>query len=504
MAPILTDNGLPWLSIVFALPAVGAAALMLIGHDALNRRLALIVSLAAFLCSFPLLSGFDRGRHAFQFVRLHAWIPQLHVNYAVGVDGVSLSMLLLVTGFMPLCVVAAWRMAEGGGTACMTCLLALESALIGCLVALDFVLLALCWMGLLAPLAFLIALCDDEDDHGGRFFRADFRSLAAARFFFFGLAGSIPLLLAGVVLARESGTFFIPAIMGRSYGAGLQVWVFAAVVFACSQRLPLPPLRGWFPPALSAAPTAAAIALAVLAPLPGLYGLLRLASITPDACQRFSGALMWLGAIGLLLGGFRALGAALAGEGPKSLVAGFAPAWMGLAVLGVFSGTRLGQEGAMFAVPAQGLAAAGLLLCGRATESGGGRLSSRPLASVRANSRAIGRVLTFFFALAGAAVPGTGLFPAVLATLAAILGVEPTLAFAALPGLMLLAVALCLGVAGKSGFRSGEVWNPDSRELAILVPLALALLVMGLAPQTVLDFTRPALDALAQALPDSP
>ena len=489
MAKILIDSGPPWLGILFALPAAGAALRLLVGRDGLARRLGPALALAVFLCALPLLFGFDSARPAFQFVRLRAWIPQLRVSYAVGVDGLSLPLLLLVTGLMPLCLLAAGR-EEAGARARMACLLVLESALVGCLAALDFVLLALCWTTLLAPLAVLAALGDGE---GGPASHAELRSLAAARFLLCGLAASIPLLAAGAALAQAGDTCFIPTLAGRGIGPVAQVWVFAAIALACAQRLPLPPLRGWLAPLAEAAPTAAA-ALAVFAPLSGLYGLLRLAPLAPDACLRFSGPLLWLGAAGLLLGGVRALAAALAHGRAAALVAGFVPVWMGLAVIGAFAGARPGLEGAILAVFALALVAVGLVLCDSLTTHHPGNEPGHRL------RRAAAILFPALFALAGAGLPGTAAFPALVSIFAAMLSAQPALVLLVAPGLMLLAAALCLWLRQVWG-----TWATSSREISpcgllILAPPALTLLGLGLYPQPLLGILRRALDALAPAV----
>lgn len=488
MPPILIDSGPPWLSLLFALPAAGAALIALIGDEAPGRGLALTVSLAAFLCALPLLLGFDAVSHAFQFARIHAWIPQLKAGYAVGLDGLSLPLILLVTGLMPLCLLAAWQPVEGSA-ARMACLLMLESAAVGCLVALDFALLALCWTGLLAPLALLLALDDGGHGFGGLSgaVRAEFRSHAVARFLLAGLAGSLPLMGAAVALAHTGGTFFIPAMTGRDQSLTFQLWMLAAFLFSCGMRL-------WLPRGLP--PAAAMPAFALMPPL-GLYGLLRLCpTIAPEACLRCSGPLTALGALCLILGAWRALTDTLADRNGNPAT-GFTLACAGLAVMGVFSGTRQGLEGAMFAALAQSLTAAGLV------RRGGRPGDARIAAPAPDAHRVAGTVLSSVFALAGAALPGSVGFLAVVSILAAILpaGSAPVLA----PTVVLAFLAL----AAASAFWLRNLWLEPKpgfalRDLLIMAPPALALLGLGMAPQGLLNLVRAALDALAHSLAGMP
>ena len=489
LVPFSPDDGVPWLGILFSLPAAAALLLTLVGRETFSRRLALAASLANVLCLVPLLRGFDRSLHAFQFVRVHAWMPHSGASYAVGVDGPALTLLALSVCLMPLCILAAWPLRERV-TLGMACLLVAESALVGVFIALDFALLSLCWTGLLAPLALLLALWGGP--RGGR---------AAVVFSLTGFAAAMALLSAGVALAREQGTFFIPALLGACGGPHPPPWIFWALLFGCGMSLPLVPLHGRLPAALDGA-GAAAMPFVALLPLLGIHGLLRLClPLAPDDCLRFSGPMMGLGAAGLVLGGFGALGASLREE-PKRVTAGFTTAAMGTAVLALFSGARQGPACALFAAAAQAVTASGLVFCADMFHSGSLRQNAAKSSGFGRDARRAAAVVPpAFFALAGAAFPGAGTFLAVFFALAIALETNPLPVPVALPGLMALAAAMCLML--RQQWREGRR-ELAFRELLILAPLALAALWLGQAPQCFWELVQPAADMFVRHAPEAP
>ena len=245
MHPLLINSGFPWLNLLVALPLAGALFLLVFGKPALARWLALIITLVNALCTLPVLSGFDQSNTAFQFAHLYPWIPQLHINYVVGIDGISILLVALTTLIMPLCVLASWTYIKERVCAFMVCLLVMESAMIGVFIALDFVLFYIFWEFMLIPMYLLIAIWG-----GPR------RSYASIKFFLYTLAGSILLLVAIIALYLHNGTFFIPAMMWQEYGQGFQLLIFFAFFLAFAIKVPMFPFHTWLPAAHVEAPTA--------------------------------------------------------------------------------------------------------------------------------------------------------------------------------------------------------------------------------------------------------
>ena len=202
----------------------------------------------------------------------------MKINYAVGIDGISLLLVLMTTLIMPLCVLASWRYIQTRVKEFMICLLIMETAMVGVFCALDFILFFMFWEAMLIPMALLIGIWG-----GPR------KIYAALKFFIYTMAGSVLLLVAIIALRLQVGSFSIPDMMGRSFPPGFQCWVFAAFFISFAIKVPMFPFHTWLPAAHVEAPTAGSVLLASVLLKMGAYGFLRFSlPITPYATQVFT------------------------------------------------------------------------------------------------------------------------------------------------------------------------------------------------------------------------
>lgn len=215
MTELIPSNDLPWLSLLIFSPLVAALITALLPSENAQRWWTFAATTAIAILSLPLYSRFNLETPKFQFAEHHAWIPSLHVSYTLGIDGISLLLVLLTTLIMPLCVSASWRYIQTRIKEFLVCLLIMESAMVGVFCALDFVLFFVFWEAMLIPMALLIGIWG-----GPR------KVYAALKFFIYTMAGSIFLLVAIIALFLKQGTFYIPHLMGGDYSNTFQAWIF--------------------------------------------------------------------------------------------------------------------------------------------------------------------------------------------------------------------------------------------------------------------------------------
>ncbi len=471
----------PLLSGLIFAPLGAAAVALALRRDAAVRWWTLVSTLAVAGLSLPLLTHYQPDGPAFQFVERVRWIPPLRIEYAVGVDGLSLVMIVLTVALLPLCVLASWRAITTRVREFMIGLLLLESAMVGLFCALDFVLFFIFWEAMLIPMALLIGVWG-----GPR------RVYAAVKFFIYTMAGSVFLLAAIVALFWETGTFHLPDLMGRPYSTVFQGWVFAAFFISFAIKVPMVPFHTWLPAAHVEAPTAGSVILASVLLKMGTYGFLRLSlPITPEAARLFGPSLAWLSVAAILYGGL----AALAQSDLKKLVAYSSVGHMGFATLGIFSLNRAGLEGAILQMINHGITTGALfLMVGIIYE----RLHTRELAAAAGLGRRLPvlAALLGVFALSSMAFPGTNSFVGEFLALAGAFARAWPVALAAVPGVV-LAAAYLLRLLQKVAY--GGPHNPDHagvtdlnpRELLALSPLAIGVFWIGLNPGPLVRLIEP-------------
>ena len=468
------------LSVLIFSPLAAAVVAALIKREELLRWWTLGFTTLAAIFSLPLYSQFDASTAAFQFRQTVNWIPALKIQYAVGVDGISLLLVLLTTLVMPLCVLASWRYIQARVKEFMICLLIMESAMVGVFCALDLVLFFCFWEAMLIPMALLIGIWG-----GPR------KIYASLKFFIYTMSGSVFLLVAIIALYLKVGSFSIPEMMGRSFSHEFQFWIFLAFFVSFAIKVPMFPFHTWLPAAHVEAPTAGSVLLASVLLKMGTYGFLRFSlPMAPYATQLFTPAILWLSVIAILYGGFTAL----AQTDLKKLVAYSSVAHMGFATLGIFALNKAGLEGAMLVMVNHGVTTGALfIVVGIIYE----RLHSRDLD----RAAGMGKVMPVFaafagvFALSSLAFPGTnsfiGEFLVMNGGFAAVLSgsapVSKILIICLVPGVV-LAAAYMLRMLQKLAY--GGTRNPDHsqlsdlglREVVTLAPLLVFVFWIGLHP----------------------
>ncbi|NLX17943.1 MAG: NADH-quinone oxidoreductase subunit M [Desulfobulbus sp.] len=490
MELLLIKEGFPLLSFLIFLPLVGAVVLLFFHGQTFARLWALVVTGATAVSSIPLLTGFDSSSTKYQLAEAYLWIPRFHINYIVGVDGISILLVLLTTLIMPFCVLASWKYIQQRVAPFMFCLLVMETSMIGVFVALDFVLFYIFWEFMLIPMYLLIAVWG-----GPR------KVYASIKFFLYTLAGSVLLLVAIIALYLRSGSFFIPEMMWQPYSLTFQVLVFLAFFLAFAIKVPMFPFHTWLPAAHVEAPTAGSVILASILLKMGTYGMLRFClPITPDATFLLATPILWLSIAGIIYGGFTAL----AQQDMKKLIAYSSVGHMGFVTLGIFVLNIRGVEGAILQMINHGVTTGALfLLVGMIYE----RTHSRELALATGVGRYMPWFVTLltFFSLSAFAFPGTNSFIGEFMVLAGTFQHNTALALAAIPGAV-LAAAYMLRMLQKIVW--GGTANPDQsyltdlgvREVVVLTPFLVFVFWIGLGPQPFINLIHGSVHHLVEQL----
>ena len=478
----------PILSLLIIAPLVGAAVAACIRDPRLGRWWALLVTVVVAGVSLQLWTGFDATTAQYQFTENAPWIPFLGARYRLGVDGISVLLVLLSTLIMPLCVLCSWRYIENRVREFLVSLLIMEAAMVGVFCALDFVLFFVFWEFMLIPMALLIGVWG-----GPR------RIYAALKFFIYTLSGSVLLLVAIIALYLEGGTFGIPELMGRPYSAAFQSWVFLAFFLSFAIKVPMFPFHTWLPAAHVEAPTAGSVILASVLLKMGAYGFLRFAlPITPLAAKAYMPYVLWLSVIAIIYGGLTAL----AQSDLKKLVAYSSVGHMGFATLGIFSMDPRGIEGATLQLINHGVTTGALFICvGLIYE----RLHTRELDRMAGLGKHMPIYLTLLglFCLSSMGFPGTNSFVGEFLVLAGGFSYSKTLVIAAVPGVV-VAAAYMLRLLQRMAW--GGTDNPSHqgiadlnvREFLCLAPLAILVLWIGLSPSLLTDVMRVSVEHLVQ------
>ncbi len=471
-------------------PLIGALALLAVPRRASGaaRVLALTASLVTLGLAVALAVRFDPGAPGFQLGQDVPWLESLGVSYRVGVDGISLPLLLLTAVLTPLAILGAWRV-QDRPRAYLGLVLVLQSALLGVFSALDLLLFYVFWEAVLIPAYLLVGGWGGPD-----------RVRATMRFFLYTLLGGLVMLVAILGLyALQAGvgtaTFDYEVLRDLPKDAVDQRWLLLGFLVAFAIKTPLFPLHSWLPDTYTQAhPTTTLLLSGVLAKM-GVYAMIRIAlPVLPDAAQEFAPALLVLATVSIL---YAAL-VALAQRDAKRMLAYSSMSHMGFMVLGVFALNAQGVQGAVFYMVAHGLVTGGLFLLLGMVEERTGTRDMTALGGLQGTLPRMAAVM-LVLTLASAAVPGLVGFVGEFLTLLGAFQANAAVGAVATVGVILGAVYLLWAYQRIWHGQAPEGTKPPTRDLSVrewvvVAPLLAAVLVLGVAPAPVLDRIAPAVE----------
>ncbi|MEE8119626.1 MAG: NADH-quinone oxidoreductase subunit M [Gammaproteobacteria bacterium] len=497
-------TGLNLLSILIWLPIIGGVAVLFAGRnsDQQAKWLTLIVSVVTFVASIPLVTQFDTGTAAMQYVEFRPWINTINANYHLGVDGFAVPLILLTTFMTVLVVIAGWQVIQKKVAQYFAAFLIMEGLMNGVFSAMDALLFYVFWEAMLIPMFLIIGIWG-----GPR------RVYATIKFFLYTFLGSVLMLVSLIYMYMLTGSFEISDYHFLQLGMTEQTLIFLAFLAAFAVKVPMWPVHTWLPDAHVEAPTGGSVILAAILLKLGGYGFLRFSlPIAPDASNQLDMFIVVLSLIAIVYIGF----VALAQTDMKKLIAYSSIAHMGFVTLGFFipfmiftntnnlQGAALGVEGGIVQMISHGFISGALFLCVGVLYD---RVQSREISAYGGvvNTMPHFAALMVFFALANAGLPGTSGFVGEFMVIIASFYASPWIAFLAAL-ILILGAAYTLWLVKRVIF--GEVANDavaklkdlDVREYLVLGTLAVVVLVFGLWPAPLVDLMHASVNNLLEHL----
>ncbi|MCM2358797.1 MAG: NADH-quinone oxidoreductase subunit M [Geobacteraceae bacterium] len=482
------------LSLMTFTPLIGVLILFFIPKDshAIQRGVAFATALATFFISLPLVTGFVTNAE-YQFVKSVPWIAAgpFQMNYHVGIDGISLWLVILTTFIMPIAILSTWTAVEEKVKEYMICLLLLEVGMLGAFISLDLFLFYIFWEVMLIPMYFIIGIWGGKQ-----------KIYAAVKFFIYTMAGSVLMLVALIALYFKAGggDFNLTRFYALSLDPATQTWMFLAFAFAFAIKVPLFPVHTWLPLAHTEAPTAGSVILAAILLKMGTYGYVRFAiPLFPSASEQFTPLLATLSVIGVIYASL----VAMVQEDVKKLVAYSSVAHLGFVMLGIYALNQQGVAGGMLQMLNHGVSTGALfLIVGFIYE----RRHTRLISDFGGLSKQMPIFATIFMIVTFSSIglPGTnGFVGEFLVLIGAFESNLRWYAVVASSGVILSAVYM-LWMFQRVMF--GELDNPknktlpdlNAREIAIMLPLVALIFVMGIYPTPFIDKMAPAIDRVIQ------
>jgi NADH-quinone oxidoreductase subunit M len=493
------------LSLILLLPLLGALVVALVPRAAVKTA-GLVFSVAAFAVSVWLFLAFDSTSPDMQFVEKVSWIPALDVSYHLGVDGISLLLVVLTTFLTPIALLASWNSIRDRVRGFVALMLLLEVGTLGVFLSLDMFLFYIFWEAMLIPMYFIIGIWGGTE-----------RVYAAVKFFLYTMVGSLLMLVAIIWLGSYASTLpggrFTTDLLTLTKIApgiplGIQSWMFLAFTLSFAIKVPLFPLHTWLPDAHVQAPTAGSVILAGVLLKMGTYGLVRFCiPLFPYATFTFLPVIAVLAVIGIVYGAL----VSMVQPDLKKLVAYSSVSHLGFVVLGLFALNEEGMQGAVIQMVNHGLSTGALfLLVGMIYE----RRHSRMIKDYGGIAKVMPVFATFFMIvlLSSVGLPGlngfVGEFLILLGAFKSVFLGTRWYAVVAASGVVLAAVYL---LWSYQRFFFGRLENPDNkglhdlsvREWAVLVPVIIFIVWIGVYPRTFLDKSAPAVRQLVHQIEEA-
>jgi NADH-quinone oxidoreductase subunit M len=488
-----------FLTVMELLPLVGAALIATVGKEKVDaiKKMAFLTTLLVAVAGIALALQFDRNNAGLQFVEKREWIPAFGINYAVGIDGIALVLILMSVILAPVVVLAGWNEAQGGRWSVKTfyiLILVLETMMIGVFAATDVFLFYVFFEAMLVPVYFLI---------GG--YGTGKRSQAAVKFLLYSLLGGLLMLasiigLYAIAASQVGRTFDIGALSTLQISSSTQNWLFLGFFIAFAIKAPLWPFHTWLPDAAdSATPGTSVLLLGVLDKV-GTFGMIRYClTLFPEATKTFTPVILVLAVISIIYGAFLAIGQ----QDIKRLIAFTSISHFGFITLGIFAMTSQGHSGATLYMFNHGFSTAALFLVA-------GWMASRRGSSTISDFGGLQRVTpimawTFFIAgMSSLALPGLSSFVSEFLVLVGTYTRYPVAAIIATFGIVLAALYILIPVqkALHGPTTSGNENLPDLnlREKIAIAPVIAVIVALGFFPSPLLNIINPAAQATISAL----
>ena len=474
MSSLLTDH---LLSLIIAVPFIGMVVLAFLSERKWVLSVTLAITLINAALAFYLWNQFSLVESGMQFVERMEWMPTFGIEYAVGVDGISLLLVLLTTILPPLCVLGSWESITSRLKAFMMLILLVEGAMLVVFTALDAFLFFMMWEVTMVPMYFMIVLWGGPN-----------RIAAGLKYVLYSLSGSLLLLVGILALSLQAGTFDIQSLAGFTYSENSEFWIFLALFLGFAIKLPMLPFHTWLPDAHSEAPTAGSVLLAGVLLKMGGYGLIRFClPIFPEMAHAFAPTVLWLSVIGILYGGYMAL----AQTDLKRLVAYSSVSHMGFVTLGIFSFNNEGIEGATLQMVTHGVTTGAMfLLVGHLYD----RTHSREIADYGGLQQRMPRFVAILslFAVASFGLPTTSNFIGEFLILVGASYENFIFVVLAMGGIV-LGAAYMLWMLQRVAFGEArtdaarKITDINAREILAVIPLAIVVIGIGIYPGPLLE-----------------
>jgi len=476
-------NGFPILSLMLLVPLAASVACLFLDAKA-ARTTALVATLVDFLLGVVLWMNFDIGGAQWQFTESHEVFAGF--KYALGIDGIALLLIMLSVFLMPICIGASWKSVEKRVGEYMAAFLLMETLMIGVFAAQDLFLFYIFFEAGLIPMYLIIGVWGGTD-----------RIYASYKFFLYTLLGSVLMLIAMLWMVNTTGTTDIPTLMAYDFDPHVQTWLWLAFFASFAVKMPMWPVHTWLPAAHVQAPTAGSVILAGVLLKMGGYGFIRFSlPMFPEASAQFAWLVWGLSMAAVVITSL----IALVQDDMKKLIAYSSVAHMAIVTVGLFAFNVQGLEGSMLIMLSHGLVSGALFLCVGIIYD---RLHTREIARYGGLAINMPRYALFFllFTMASIGLPGTSGFVGEFLSLGGIYQASSWVAFVCTTGIILGAAYMLylyrrVAFGDQKNADAAAMADLDLREILMVVPLGLAVLWMGVYPESFIAPMRADIAAL--------